>query len=87
MVRFGKKGKLSPGYVGAYEIWQRVGQDTYELTLPSELSSIHPVFHDSMLKKFIDDPKSILPFEGLGVQENLFMRRFLLKSLIDKFRS
>ena len=87
VVRFGKKGKLCPRYVGPYEIFQRVGKVAYELKLPSELSSVHPVFHDSMLKKFIDDPKSILPFEGLGVQENLFMRRFLLKSLIEKFRS
>ena len=81
------KGKLSPGYVGAYEIWQRVGQDTYELTLPSELSSVHPVFHISMRKKITYNPETILPIEGLGVQENLFMRRFLLKSLIYKFRS
>ena len=38
---------------------------------PSELVLVHPVFHVSMFKKCISDPESILPIEGLGVQENL----------------
>ena len=42
----------------------------YELALPTELASVHPVFHLSMLKKFLGDPTSILPVEGLGVNEN-----------------
>ena len=47
VVRFGKKGKLSPRYVDPYEILQRVGKVAYELKLPSELASVHPVpyFH------------------------------------------
>ena len=49
VVRFGKKGKLSPCYVGPYEIMQRVGKFSYELKLPSELVSVHLVFHVSML--------------------------------------
>ena len=51
MVRFGKKGNLSPPYVGPYEILQRVGKVSYELRLPNELALIHPVFHVSILKK------------------------------------
>ena len=43
----------------------------YELALPTELASVHPVFHLSMLKKFLGDPTSILPVEGLGVDEDL----------------
>ena len=43
----------------------------YELRLPSDLSSVHPVFRVSMLKKFIVDPLSILHIEGLGLDENL----------------
>ena len=43
----------------------------YELALPGELASIHPVFHVSMLKKCLGDPASILPVEGLGVDEDL----------------
>ena len=71
VMRFGKKGKLSPRYVGPYELLQRVGKVSYELKLPSELASIHLVFHVSMLKKCIGDLESILPIEGLGVDENL----------------
>jgi len=71
VMRFGKKEKLSPRYVGSYEILKRVEKVAYELKLPIELALIHPVFHISMLKKCIGDPVSILPLEGLGVNENL----------------
>ncbi|XP_069144364.1 uncharacterized protein [Solanum lycopersicum] len=71
VMRFCKKGKLSLRYVRPYEILQRVGDVAYELALPAELSSVHPVFHVSMLKKFLGNPTSILPIKGLGVDENL----------------
>ncbi|KAL3363282.1 hypothetical protein AABB24_012529 [Solanum stoloniferum] len=71
VMRFGKKGKLSPRYVGPYQILTCVGKVAYELDLPSELAPVHPVFHVSMLKKCIGDPVSILPLESLGVDENL----------------
>ena len=64
VMRFGKKGKLSPRDVGLYEILKRVESDVYELKLPNELAMIHPVFHVSLLKKCIGDPVSILPLEG-----------------------
>ena len=57
VVRFGKKGKLSPLFVGPYEIFKRIGKVAYELKIPSELTSVHPIFHVSMLKKCIDDPE------------------------------
>ena len=60
VISFDKKGKLSPRYVGPYEIMQRGGKVAYELRLPSDLSSVHRVFHVSMLKKCIGDPESIL---------------------------
>ncbi|KAK4727518.1 hypothetical protein R3W88_032435 [Solanum pinnatisectum] len=70
-MRFGKKRKLSPLYVGHYQILKRIGKITYELDLPNELAPVHPVFHVSMLKKCIGNPISILPLESLGVDENL----------------
>ena len=70
-MRFGRKGKLSLRYVGPYEILQRVGEVACELAVPAELASVHPVFHVSMLKKCLGDASSILPVEGLGVDENL----------------
>ena len=60
-MRFGRKGKLSPRYVGLYKILQRVGEVAYELALAVELASVHQVFNVSMSKKCIGDPTSILP--------------------------
>ena len=61
VVKYGKNGKLSPHYLAPYEISQRVGKVAYELKLPSELASVHTMFHISMLKKCIIDPESIHP--------------------------
>ena len=71
VIRFGKKGKLSPRYVGPYEILQRVGKVAYKLKLPSELASVHPVFYVPMFKNCIGDPESILTIGGLGFKDNL----------------
>ena len=71
-MRFCRKGKLSPRYVRPYEILQCVGEVAYELAFPAELAFINPVLHVSMLKKCLGDPTSILPVEGLGVEEDLF---------------
>ena len=49
VLRFGKKGKLSPYYMGPYEIVERIGEVAYRLRLPPELARIHDVFHVSML--------------------------------------
>ena len=70
VMRFGRKGKLSPRYIRSYEILHRVGEVAYELALPAELASIHPVFHVSMLKNCLGDPASILPVDGLVVCED-----------------
>lgn len=87
MVGFGKKGMLSPRYVGPYEILRMVGKVSYELRLPSELASVHPVFHVSMLKKCIGDPNSILLIESLGVQENLSYEEVLVEILSRQVRT
>ncbi|WMV26089.1 hypothetical protein MTR67_019474 [Solanum verrucosum] len=71
VMRFGKKGKLSPRYIGPYRISQRVGNIAYELELPQELATIHPVFHISMLKKCMGDPSLIIPTEDIGINDSL----------------
>ncbi|GJT96824.1 hypothetical protein Tco_1092342 [Tanacetum coccineum] len=55
VVRFGKKGKLAPRYVGPFEILERIGLVAYRLRLPKELSSVHDTFHVSNLKKCLAD--------------------------------
>ena len=45
VIRFGKKGKISPRYVGPYKILKRVGKVTYELEIPAKLAAVHLVFH------------------------------------------
>ncbi|WMV33225.1 hypothetical protein MTR67_026610 [Solanum verrucosum] len=71
VMMFSKRGKLSPRYVGPYQILQHIGKVAYELDLHNNLASVHPIFHVSMLKKCIGDPIFIIPIEGLGVDERL----------------
>ncbi|WMV08145.1 hypothetical protein MTR67_001530, partial [Solanum verrucosum] len=71
VMRFGKKRKLGPKYVGPYRILTRVGKVAYKLQLPAELVAIHPVFLISLLNKCVGDPASIVPLESLAVNDSL----------------
>ncbi|KAI5332728.1 hypothetical protein L3X38_022857 [Prunus dulcis] len=71
VVRFGRRGKLSPRYIGPYEIVERVGPVAYRLALPSDLSRLHDVFHVSMLRKYISDPSHVLEEQPIELQEDL----------------
>ena len=67
VVRFGKWGKLSPRYIGPFEVLERVGTVAYRLALPPSLSSVHAVFHVSMLQKYILDPTHVVDWGKLVV--------------------
>ena len=67
MIRFGKRGKLSPRYIGPFEVLERVGAVAYRLALPPNLSSVHEVFHLSMLQKYTLDPTHIVDWGELVV--------------------
>ena len=69
--RFGKKGKLSPRFVGPFEILERVGQVAYMLALPPALAGVHNVFHVSMLRKYISDESHILSYGDLVLDLDL----------------
>ncbi|KAD3640990.1 hypothetical protein E3N88_30213 [Mikania micrantha] len=70
-IRFGKRGKLSPRYIGPFKITERIGPVAYRLELPSELSGIHDVFHVSNLKKCLTDETLRTPLEEIQVDERL----------------
>ncbi|XP_050113983.1 uncharacterized protein LOC126592327 [Malus sylvestris] len=71
VVRFGKRGKLSPRYIGPYVIIERVGEVAYRLELPPELSKVHNVFHVSMLRHYISDPSHVIPPQPLEINPDL----------------
>ena len=71
VMRFGKKGKLSPRYNRPFEILERIGKVAYRLALPPNLSSVHNVFHVSMLKKYVQDTSHILEQEPIEVHGDL----------------
>ena len=51
-MRFGKKGKLSPRFIGPYKVIEKVGPVGYRLALPPELEKIHNIFHVSKLRRY-----------------------------------
>jgi len=71
VLRFRRRGKLSPRYIGPFTIVQRIGRVAYRLELPSELSKIHDVFHVSMLRKYEPDPSHVLKDPPVVLKENL----------------
>ena len=60
VVRFSKQGKLSPRYIGPFEILERVGTVAYRLALPPSLSGVYEVFYVSMLQKYTPDPTHVV---------------------------
>ncbi|GJS99086.1 putative reverse transcriptase domain-containing protein [Tanacetum coccineum] len=71
VVRFGKKGKLAPRFVGPFEIIEKVGSVTYRLNLPEELNGVHDMFHLSNLKKCLADPTLQMPLDEIRVDDKL----------------
>ncbi|GJQ89104.1 putative reverse transcriptase domain-containing protein [Tanacetum coccineum] len=71
VVRFGKRGKLNPRYVGPFKVLKKVGSVAYKLELPQELSRVHNTFHVSNLKKCYSDDPLVVPLEGLQVDDKL----------------
>ena len=65
VVRFGKRGKLSPRFIEPFEILERTGVVVYRLAL--RLSSVHEVFHVSMLQKYTPDPAHVVDWGQIEV--------------------
>ncbi|XP_038874243.1 uncharacterized protein LOC120066978 [Benincasa hispida] len=71
ILRFRRKGKLSPRYIKPYEIVERVGLAAYRLALPKELARIHDVFHVPMLRKYVLNPTHVFPEQPVQLKENM----------------
>ncbi|GJR51574.1 hypothetical protein Tco_1402095 [Tanacetum coccineum] len=71
VVRFGKRGKLNPRYVGPFKVLEKVGSVAYKLELPQELRRVHNTFHVSNLKKCYADEPLVFPLDGLHFDDKL----------------
>ncbi|GKA63073.1 hypothetical protein Tco_0762679 [Tanacetum coccineum] len=75
VVRFGKRGKLNPRYVGPFKVLEKIGTVAYKLDLPQELIRVHNTFHVSNLKKCYSDEPLAVP-----LQDNKSSNLTLIKS-------
>ncbi|KAL4013397.1 hypothetical protein IC575_025566 [Cucumis melo] len=81
VLRFEKKGKLSPRFVGSFQILERIGPVAYRLALPPSFSAVHDVFHVSMLRRYVADLTHVVDFEPLQISENLSYEEQLVEIL------
>ncbi|XP_049381224.1 uncharacterized protein LOC125845732 [Solanum stenotomum] len=87
---FGKKGKLSPRYIGPFEIVKRIGEVAYELALQPGLSDVHPIFHILMLKKYHQGGAHVIQWDSVLLDQNLIFEEepiTILDRQIRKLRS
>ncbi|GJT51617.1 hypothetical protein Tco_0977774 [Tanacetum coccineum] len=71
VIRFGKRGKLNPRYIGPFKILERIGPVAYKLELPKELSNVHSTFYISNIKKCLSDESLIIPMKELRLDDKL----------------
>ena len=67
VVRFGKRGKLSPRFIGPFEMLERIGTVAYRLALSPSMSGVHEVFHVSMLRKYTPDPAHVVDWGQIEI--------------------
>ncbi|XP_022983410.1 uncharacterized protein LOC111482020 [Cucurbita maxima] len=86
VMRFGKKGKLSPRFIGTFDILERVGVVAYRIALPPNLVAVHNVLHVSMLQKYTPDPTHVIEHETLPFREDLSYEERLSRILAQDTR-
>ncbi|XP_070014991.1 uncharacterized protein [Nicotiana sylvestris] len=83
IMRFEKKGKLSPWFIGPFEVLRRVGEVAYELALLTNLSGVHPIFHLYMLRKYHADRSHVLDYSTIQLDESLGYEKELV-AIVDR---
>ncbi|XP_057985462.1 uncharacterized protein LOC131170454, partial [Hevea brasiliensis] len=86
IMRFGKKGKLSPRFVGPFEILERIGAVAYRLALPPGFAHVHLVFHISMLRKYVPDPSHVLQPQTIQFRDDMSYEEQPVKILDRQIR-
>ncbi|GJW65649.1 hypothetical protein Tco_0117533, partial [Tanacetum coccineum] len=86
VVRFGKKRKLAPRFVGPFEIIEKVGPVAYRLDFPEELNGVHDMFHMSNLKKCLADPTLKVPLDEIRVDAKLNFMEEPMEILEKEFK-
>ncbi|XP_028107734.1 uncharacterized protein LOC114306654 [Camellia sinensis] len=81
VVRFGKKGKLSPRYIGPFEILDKIGEVAYRLALPPQLAEVHNVFHGFMPQKYEPHSSHIINWEEINIDEDVTFKEKPVKIL------
>nr|KYP31545.1 Retrotransposable element Tf2 [Cajanus cajan] len=75
--------KLTPRFVGPYQIIHRIGLVAYQLALPPSLSNLHDVFHVSQLRKYVHDSSHVVELDDVQLKENLTFEK-LLVAVVDR---
>ncbi|XP_020100809.1 uncharacterized protein LOC109718781 [Ananas comosus] len=76
VMRFGVRGKLSPQYVGPFEVLERIGAVAYRVALPPKLAGVHNVFHVSNLRKYIRNSTHVLEYEPVELREDMLYEEY-----------
>nr|GEV36439.1 putative reverse transcriptase domain-containing protein [Tanacetum cinerariifolium] len=71
VIRFGKWEKLNPRYIGPFKVLAKVGDFTYRLKLPQELSKVHSTFHVSNLKRCSSDDPLAISLDEIHIDDKL----------------
>ncbi|GKD41684.1 hypothetical protein Tco_1261891 [Tanacetum coccineum] len=71
VIRFGKREKLNPRYIGPFKVLAKVGTIAYILELPQQLSKVHSPFHVSNLKKCLSDESLVIPLDEIQINVKL----------------
>ncbi|CAN6456209.1 unnamed protein product [Victoria cruziana] len=84
--RFGKRGKLSPRFIGPFEVTERIGLVAYRLALPPHLSQVHNVFHVSILRKYLPDPNRQTEQVDVQIDERLTVPEMPVRIIDEQVR-
>ena len=83
LIRFGKKGKLSPRFIGPFKILERVGAKAYRLVLLPSIIAVNDVYHVSMLRKYIRGSSHVLKHQEVEITQK-FQYKIQLARIVDR---